>query len=169
MTLHFGVATAGCRARGVVRELIHRLKYDKDTSLRHVLGQWLVVAARDPRLVGVGFDALVPVPLHPAREREREFNQAVLLAETVSPLLEMPVRRVLRRVRFTETQTHFDRTKRMENLHDAFVPAKNAVVTNQNLLLVDDVFTTGSTVNECARVLRGAGARSVHVITVARG
>jgi predicted amidophosphoribosyltransferase len=79
------------------------------------------------------------------------------------------MRNLLKRERNTVTQTHFDRSQRMQNLRDAFSLRQNAVVQGLNLLLVDDVFTTGSTLDECARVLTGAGATTVCALTLARG
>ena len=122
----------------------------------------------DARLRGRHFDVIVPVPLHPARERERGFNQAAVLAELLSRQVATPLRPVLERIRYTTTQTAFDRAERMENLHDAFRLRKKADVRELRVLLIDDVLTTGSTLSECARVLKGAGALSVHAATVAR-
>jgi ComF family protein len=122
----------------------------------------------DPRLRGRRFDAIIPVPLHPARERERGFNQALLLGELLSARTEIPLRPLLERVRFTKTQTAFDRAERMENLRNAFRLRRNADVQSLRVLLLDDVLTTGSTLSECARVLRKAGAFSVHAVTAAR-
>jgi ComF family protein len=124
---------------------------------------------RDPRLHGQMPSALVPVPLHPARQREREFNQAEVLASLAGARLGVPVDDCLERTRYTLTQTHFHRDERFENLEGAFALRRGAEVTGRDLVLVDDVLTTGSTADACARVLREAGASSVVVITVARG
>jgi ComF family protein len=113
--------------------------------------------------------ALVPVPLHPTRQREREFNQAEVLASLAGARLGVPVDDCLERTRYTLTQTHFHRDERFENLEGAFALRRGAEVTGRDLVLVDDVLTTGSTADACARVLREAGASSVVVITVARG
>ena len=167
--LHFDCAVAPYLSRGVVREFIHRFKYDHERFLRQPLAGWLAEALSDPRLAGHPFDAIVPVPLHPTRFRERGFNQAMLLAELLSERAAVPLLDALRRTRYTTTQTRLDRQERMENLRNAFRVRHSAAVQNRHLLLVDDVFTTGSTVDECARVLRLAGASSVRVATVARG
>jgi len=116
-----------------------------------------------------GIDAIVPVPLHAARKRERGFNQAAVLAELLARKAGKPVVHALERIRYTSTQTQFDRNTRMENLRNAFRMRQNVPVRNLHLLLIDDVLTTGSTVDECARVLKQAGAASVRVATVARG
>jgi len=120
-------------------------------------------------LEGQEFDAIVPVPLHSKRLREREFNQAALLAAEVARVANIPVRDVLLRARYTGTQTALDRTARRQNLRNAFSLRKNADVTDQNLLLIDDVLTTGSTLDACAAVLLEQGAESVRALTLARG
>ncbi|MEP6698998.1 MAG: ComF family protein [Verrucomicrobiota bacterium] len=166
--LHFDSAVSAYRSRGLVRELVHQFKYGRQRYLRHPLAAWLVETLDDPRLRGRHFDCVVPVPLHSARERERGFNQATLLAELLSQRIAVPLRPVLERIRYTTTQTAYDRAERMENLHDAFRLRKNANVRELHVLLIDDVLTTGSTLSECARVLKMGGAISVHAATAAR-
>ncbi len=167
-TLHFDAAVASYRSRGIVRKLVHEFKYGQQRHLRHPLAAWLAETLHDVRLRDRHFDLIVPVPLHPARERERGFNQALLLAEELSRIASLPLRCVLDRIRYTTTQTAYDRAERMENLHDAFRLRKNADVRGLRVLLIDDVLTTGSTLSECARVLKAAGAISVYAATAAR-
>lgn len=166
---HFDSAVSSYRSWGVVRDLIHRFKYERHFYLRHQLAEWLAAAMGDERIHARAADFLVPVPLHRARFREREFNQADVLAKLLSRRAAIPVLGCLRRIRYTTTQTRLDRHERMENLRGAFQVRHPADVQSRHLILVDDVFTTGSTVDECARVLRQAGAASVRVVTVARG
>ena len=166
--LHFDAAVAAYRSRGLVRRLVHEFKYDRQLHLRHPIAQWLCQTMNDPRLRGRHFDVIVPVPLHPARERERGFNQAKLLAETFSARSDIPLRPALERIRYTTTQTAFDRAERMQNLHNAFRLRKKIGVRDLHVLLIDDVLTTGSTLSECARILKAAGAISVHAATAAR-
>jgi ComF family protein len=106
--------------------------------------------------------------LHPTRQRERGFNQASLLAELLSARISIPYKRVLKRIRYTTTQTALDRAERTGNLHNAFRLRKNGDVRGLHVLLIDDVLTTGSTLSECARVLKRAGAISVYAATAAR-
>jgi competence protein ComFC len=167
--LHFDCAVAPYRSRGVVREFIHRFKYERHFYLRRPLANWLAESLEDERIASQPFDALVPVPLHSARYRERDFNQAEVLAKLLAKRAGKPVLRALKRIRYTTTQTRLDRQERMENLRNAFRVRHASAVHSRHLILVDDVFTTGSTVEECARVLRQAGAASVRVVTVARG
>ena len=166
---HFGCAVAVMHSRGVVRDLIHRLKYGRELWLEEILGEFLARGLQDPRLTGTEIDAVIPVPLHALRKREREFNQSEILARGLARRGKLPFLDALRRLRYTVTQTHFDRSDRMQNLRDAFKLRQNVSVQGKHLLLVDDVLTTGSTLDECARVLLEAGAESVRALTVARG
>jgi competence protein ComFC len=166
--IHFDCAVAAYRSRGLVRKLVHDFKYGRQRHLRHPLTAWLRETLHDPRLRGRRFDLIVPVPLHPARERERGFNQATLLAELLAAHVGIPMRPVLERIRYTTTQTAYDRAERMENLAGAFRLRKNRDVRELRVLLIDDVLTTGSTLSECAGVLKTAGAISVHAATAAR-
>jgi competence protein ComFC len=167
-TIHFEAAVAAYRSRGIVREIVHGFKYGRQIYLRHLVARWLYAALDDERLRERRFDIIVPVPLHPTRERERGFNQASLLAESLSAQISTPSQPLLERIRYTTTQTALDRAERMENLHNAFRLRKNADVRGLRVLLIDDVLTTGSTLSECARVLKRAGATSVHAATAAR-
>jgi competence protein ComFC len=166
--LHFDCAVAAYRSRGLVRRLVHQFKYAKHRHLRHPVAGWLRETLHDPRLRDRHFDLIIPVPLHPARQRERGFNQAELLADLLAASTNLPMRNFLERTRYTTTQTAYDRAGRMENLHGAFRLRKNRDVRGLHVLLIDDVLTTGSTLSECARVLRKAGAVSVHAATAAR-
>jgi ComF family protein len=166
--IHFDAAVAAYRGRGIVRDVIHQFKYNRQIHLRHVVARWLCAALDDERLRNIQFDLIVPVPLHPARQRERGFNQASVLAELLSAQTSIPCKPLLKRMRYTTTQTALDRSERMKNLHNAFRLRKNADVRGLRVLLIDDVLTTGSTLSECARILKRAGATSVHAATAAR-
>jgi competence protein ComFC len=167
--LNFETAVSAYRSRGVVRQVMHDFKYGRQVHLRDVLAGWLADALEDPRLAGRRFDFIVPVPLHPARKRERGFNQAELLARALSRTTGIPLHSALQRTRYTTTQTQFDRAERMQNLRDAFRLRRGSNVQDLRVLLVDDVLTTGSTLSECASVLKKSGALSVHAATAARG
>ena len=167
--LHFDAAVSAYRSRGVVRQVMLDFKYGRQVHLRYILARWLAEALEDPRLAGRRFDFIVPVPLHPARKRERGFNQAELLARVLSRKTNIGLYSVLQRTRYTTTQTQFDRAQRMENLKGAFRLRRGGNVQDLRVLLVDDVLTTGSTLSECASVLKADGALSVHAATAARG
>ncbi|HEX4638825.1 MAG TPA: ComF family protein [Chthoniobacterales bacterium] len=167
-TLYFETAVAAYRARGIARHVILNFKYGRQIHLRHLIARWLVAAFDDERLRDRDFDVIIPVPLHPARQRERGFNQAALLAEWLSAHLSVPFLPALQRIHYTTTQTAFDRAERMRNLRGAFRLRKKADVRELRVLLIDDVLTTGSTLSECARVLKQGGAHSIHAATAAR-
>ncbi|MFV0337820.1 MAG: ComF family protein [Chthoniobacterales bacterium] len=164
----FVCCLAPMQAHGPVRELIHRFKYAKSPHLAEVIASWMLPLIDDSRLKNIKIDALVPVPLHKKRLRERGYNQAELLANHLSEAWKIQLVHALRRSRNTETQTHFDRARRMENLRNAFDFVHNEPSTKKNLMLIDDVFTTGSTLNECAHTLLQNGVAGVWAMTAAR-
>ncbi|MEN9023258.1 MAG: ComF family protein [Verrucomicrobiales bacterium] len=168
----FDYAVSPYQSRGVLRELIHRFKYQRQLFLGPLLGGLLVDVLQDERIVDLRQDwVAVPVPLHARRYREREFNQALELCRELQERSGIPYVNALKRTRYTSSQTRYRREQRMENLRGAFVPRRWKVghVAGRTVALVDDVFTTGSTANECARVLLASGAKKVVVITLARG
>ena len=167
--VYFAVARAATVYEGgrPGREAILAFKHTgRDTLGRHLAS--LMVERRGPILAEGPWDVLVPVPLHPRRERTRGFNQAAFLARVLGRRVGLPVETgVLWRVRETPPQSG-DPEERRRNVRDAFEVTDPPAVADRNILLVDDVLTTGATANECARVLLGAGARRVGVYTLAR-
>ena len=116
-----------------------------------------------------GFDALVPVPIHPARRRERGYNQAEEICAEIRGFLALPVLpSALRRTRATQSQTRLDRRKRGRNLDGAFVCPDPEAIRGKRLILVDDVFTTGATMGRCAELLLAGGAVKVAALALAR-
>lgn len=169
LKFHFERAVAACKAEGVVRDCIHRLKYSRQMYFAPHLTDWLVGGARQ-RIEWREVDAIVPVPLHPRKQREREFNQAQVLAKALSMAVGVPViTNALRRVKDTGTQTRLSAGERRANLRDAFAARRPESVAGKRLVLVDDVFTTGATLDSCANVLTSMGAPSVVALAVARG
>jgi ComF family protein len=170
----FARATAYGSYEGGLRELIHLLKYEKVRPAANVLGRMLAEAIADLDASFGGAELLVvAVPLYSRKERQRGFNQSELIARVAVKLGSARDRltldsAVLVRCRETQSQTGLTRHQRRENIRGAFVVAKPEKLLGREVLLVDDVFTTGTTVSECARVLRRAGASKVWVATVAR-
>ena len=160
----FGVVVAAHFGIGPVRELIHEFKYGGLMELADILGRVLVFAAQQSRLGDV---MIVPVPLHPKRLAERGFNQAQLLGERVARIMGWPLSSLLYRNRGTRTQTNLTREQRRINVSGAFMCKGD--VAGKSILLVDDVITTGATLEECAKVLKQAGAKRVLALVVARG
>ena len=147
---------------GALRSVIHSLKYEGRRSLATPLSALM----RDRcRLALDGAHAVVPVPLHASRRRERGFNQALDLARGLG----LPVVKVITRVRATESQITLPAAERHRNILDAFAPARFSRSINGRIcVLVDDVSTTGATLDECARVLKKLGAGEVRAVTAAR-
>lgn len=145
-------------------QAVKRFKYSRRLDMLPVMHHWL----RRPQCLEMVNDAelVAPVPLHPSRLKQRGFNQALLLAQ-VFP--EVPLEReLLIRRRHTLPQAGLNPKERRENVKGAFAVPRPGLAKDKKILLIDDVFTTGATVRECARVLRRSGAREVHVLTVAR-
>jgi competence protein ComFC len=169
MTLHFRAARSAVVAAGVVREVLHRYKYHRALWFEPFLAG-LFVSVAGPSLRAEGCDVLVPVPLHPVKRREREFNQSERLARRLGAATGIEVRTdVLRRVHTTPSQTRLSRAERSANVRGAFVGVGGSEVGGGHVVLVDDVLTTGATASACAEVLLALGAREVTVWTVARG
>lgn len=153
---------------GHCRDLVHAFKYHHKTHLRRPLALLAADALRD-FVATCAPEVVVPVPLHVRRLRERGFNQAVLLGEIWAREWGLPLQRsVLRRIRWTEPQINLAAAQRRDNVRGAFDVRDANIVEGRRILLVDDVYTTGSTVKECAGVLKAAGAEEVVVVTVAR-
>jgi ComF family protein len=170
----FEFAIAAYLARGCLREMIHDFKYHRRIAMRKTLAQLAENALDDPRIGGGKGWLLVPVPLHRRRKRERGYNQATEIATAISRRRNLPICRALKRIRYTSSQAQLLRSERLGNLRGAFEmrpsPAVRAAIKGSQILLIDDIFTTGATANACARVLRAAGqAEKVVVATVARG
>jgi ComF family protein len=151
---------------GPLREVLHAFKYRGGLGVVETLLSSLVRVWREQ---GMNADFLLPVPLHPARERRRGYNQAEVLALALGRGLGLPVaRRGLRRVRNTPSQTRLDRAERRANVSGAFALDEGLSVADRRVALIDDVATTGATLDACAVVLLEAGAAQVSAFTLAR-
>jgi ComF family protein len=164
----FSAARAATIYNGHVQEMIHRFKYQNQVHLRRPLSLLTArhlssfITHHQPEIV-------IPVPLHRKRLKDRGFNQALLIAESISTICTTPlIRHNLRRIRWTEPQISLKAEERASNLRGAFALHDSSAIKGKKVLLIDDVFTTGSTVIECAKTLKQGGAKEVVVITVAR-
>lgn len=169
LDLHFSHARAAVAATGLLLDVIHRYKYRRELWFEPFLADLLIRAAA-PDLEAEPVDLLVPVPLHPLKEKEREFNPARRLADRLSQATRIPTDSAcVVRTRATDTQTLLSREERARNMKRAFATRDNARGKGRRIALIDDVLTTGATASSCARELRKAGAKEIRVWTVARG
>ena len=182
--LPFAKAAAYGSYDGALRGLIHLLKYDRVRPAGGILGRMLAEAMAELKLAaGEKAPLVIPVPLSSGRKRQRGFNQAEEIARAALrhwkgggavageipalPAVDLNTT-TLRRTRETQSQTGLTRHQRRVNLRGAFVAVRPEQIARREIILVDDVYTTGTTVSECARVLRRAGAAEVYVATAAR-
>jgi ComF family protein len=159
------MARALCTFSGSIKTAIHAFKYQNKTNLAKTLIGLMKRSTLPLRIDQ--YDKLVPVPLHKNRLRQRGYNQSLLLAREISKRYRVPMgERILTRIRDSIPQVQLVGAKRERNVKGVF--AREGDVVGMKILLVDDVFTTGATVNECARVLLKGGAKRIDVFTVAR-
>jgi ComF family protein len=154
--------------RGVLRTALHGFKYRLHRRLARTLG--VIMTERLHALAAEWrYDLILPVPLHPRRLRSRGFNQALCLAAVLARQVRAPLDRfTLRRVRWTASQVGLTARERAANVRDAFAVARPEALRDKCVLLIDDIYTSGSTVNECSRMIIRAGAEAVDVLTLAR-
>ena len=168
LPLRFAYARAAARYGGVVREAIHAFKFGGRRSLAEPLGD-LLAGLGLSALPGPAPDLLVPVPLHRRRERERGYNQALLVARRLEGAWQIPASAdALVRPGATAPQADLDAAARRRNVRGAFAVVRPELIEGRHVVLVDDVLTTGATAAECARTLTLSGASVVGVLTVAR-
>jgi len=157
-------------AKGPARSMIHELKYHSGFYILEDAAKMIEQAPFYQKYIDNAI--LVPVPLHPTKLRERGYNQSEKIAKMLENVTKQrsKVENLLIRTRFTQTQTRLNREQRHQNVKNAFALASDAVVIpDQQYILVDDVFTTGSTLNACAQILQAAGATRLKVATLGHG
>lgn len=165
---HFDTARAYFLYEGPIRDLIHSFKYNQKTHLRNPLAL-LTLEGLNSFLMSQDLHLIVPVPLHRSRLRQRGFNQAVLLGRVISSHLSLPIfPDALVRTRPTEPQIDLSAAERRINVKGAFTVFRPDRIAGKRILLLDDVMTTGSTMDECAKELKKAGADAVIAATIAR-
>lgn len=137
----------------LLQQLIHQFKYKNGCDLGIYFGKLMGITLKDTA-IGKTADALVPLPLFPDKERKRGYNQAALLCQGISEMLGIPVvNDAVRRVRYTSTQTHKTRMERWQNVEGVFTTSANHVLAGKHILLVDDVITTGATLEACGNAI----------------
>lgn len=165
---YFTMARACGLYEGTLEEAIHRWKYQEKTYLSSLFGRWMADIFPnywESKMI----DLLIPVPLHKGRLRKRGFNQSLLLVKELSYRLGIPYQeRILRKIRPTTPQVNLSGRERERAVKGVFKIFKGKELKGKAILLVDDVYTTGTTVNECSKVLMSEGAKRVDVFTLAR-
>ncbi len=152
--------------QGVIKKMIRQLKFDNKKYYANTLSNFI---ASEYVKLNKDFDIIIPVPLHPDRYKTRGYNQSELLCETLKEKLKLNVNSsLLIKIKSTGNQANLNKHDREKNLKDSFKVTDKSKVKGKTILLVDDVITTGSTVNECARTLLNAGAKEVCSLTLAR-
>ncbi len=158
----------------VIQNLIHYFKYKSFQNIAPILGEILIKYLEGAQLINQSTNKLmnyiiVPVPLHPRRERKRGFNQAELLAKSVASHFNLPLVNGLMRIRNNKPQVGLkDNKDRVKNIFNCFQIKNPEAVSGKNIILVDDVFTSGATMNEAVRILKMAGAERIIALTVAK-
>jgi len=154
---------------GIMRECVHKFKYNGKLSLETLFADMLASFA-EKYIDITEIDCVVSVPLHRVKLRERTFNQAAVLASSLARRLDLPCSNDnLIRTSSSKPQIKLSKTARMKDIEGSFKVKRPESIKDRSILLVDDVFTTGATANECARVLKESGVRSVTALTLARG
>lgn len=164
-----GIICACYFDEGPIKEAIHNFKYNHILELGNFLGEIMVKAVKENLDIGKNL-LITAVPLHPLRRAQRGYNQAEILAETVADRLGLSKNfQILKKIRWTKPQVKVSGKKRTKNLKNCYKIFNKNVVRGKTIVLVDDVTTTGTTLNECAKVLRKAGAKRVWGLVIARG
>ncbi|MBM3243536.1 MAG: ComF family protein [Candidatus Omnitrophica bacterium] len=166
--VHFDRAWSACVYEGVAKKLIHEFKYKGKSNLAKPLSQIMINFIREYSLPLDDLDLIIPIPLHKTKLREREFNQAERLSMYIAEeFKKATLPELLIRTRPTKSQTGLKDKERAKNVRDSFRVNKETLLKNKNLLLIDDVLTTGATSSEASLELKNSGAQAVFVLTLA--
>lgn len=150
-----------------LQDVLHNLKYNKKFAIGIYLGKRIATNFYDT-FISWELDYLVPVPLHQIKKADRGYNQSFYISKGLSKIFHLPIKQhVLKRVRFTNTQTLLNIEERRLNVENAFQVKREKTFRGKNILIVDDVITTGSTVNECAKILKQNGANKIYAASAA--
>jgi competence protein ComFC len=166
---HFTMARSACVYEGVLKELIHSFKYKGKVALAGTLSSYMIeLASKDSDLM-VGINAVTFVPVQDSLVMKRDYNHSGVLAGKIARSLGLPLIDALKKTRRTRPQNELSRAERLVNLKGAFGIKDARQVAGLKLLLVDDVMTTGATLDECSMVLLDSGAEEVRCLTLSRG
>jgi len=167
-TAHLDEAWFACRYKETIKECVHLFKYNGYAGLVDIFRDIAVNFIRKNGL-NENIDLLVPVPAHRTKRREKNYSHTDLLARAISQELSIPLdSRNLKKIRWTRPQSELDKEKRLVNVKNSFLAVEKNAFCGKKILLIDDVYTTGSTANECAKALREARANRVFSFAIAR-
>lgn len=165
---YFNKAISALEYTGIVKDAIYKFKYKNKAYMYKMFGYMLIKSLKEEDIQDI--DLIVGVPLHKKKKIKRGFNQAYLLGKYIGKELDVKVdKKSLVRIKETSTQNKLNKTSRLLNIKNAFKVKNEELFKDKKVLLIDDIFTTGSTVNECSKVLMKAGAKEVVVLTIATG
>ncbi|MEZ0486971.1 ComF family protein [Fibrella aquatica] len=168
VTVDYVYAYAYFTKKSIVQRLIHQMKYRGKRDLGFQLGKWCGQELAELKGMPMKADMLIPVPIHPLRQQQRGYNQSEWIAEGLSMSMGIVTRPdVMERTQFISSQTRKNRLERWQNVANVFQVTKPVVVRGQHVIIVDDVLTTGATLEACIAQLRDAGAATVGIITIA--
>jgi len=158
-----------CRYETTIKHCIHLFKYSGYIGLVDIFSDLMMNFLRKNN-IGPSIELIVPVPVYATKRRERGYNPSEVLARALSKKLSKPLDyKNLKKVKWTESQSELDKKRRLNNIKGAFLTVDRNVFSGRNILIVDDVFTTGATLNECAKVLKEINVKKVFSLTLARG
>jgi ComF family protein len=165
---YFSCARAVVSYETIILHAIHQFKYGSNISIGARLASFMANFSF-PDVDFTDYSLIIPVPLHIKRLRQRGFNQSLILAHALAKKWQIPVNfSLLKKHKFTLTQTGLNKAERNKNIKGAFEVSDKKKIAGKNVILVDDVYTTGATINECAKTLTKAGAQKVTALTLAR-
>lgn len=152
---------------GPVKNAIQSLKYGKRKWIAKSLAEWINDFLNQHK--EIEFDLIIPVPLHPLKEFQRSFNQSWLIAYSLGKLQKKTaIYNCVKKIKNNRSQTDLDNVERKENVKNVYRVTRNTIIKKRSILIIDDVYTTGATVNEVSRILRETGAEKIIILTVAR-
>lgn len=158
-----------CYYAGTIKECVHLFKYKGYIGLADIFRD-IMVNFTEKNGIHKEIDLIAPVPIYPTKKRERSYNHAEILARFLSKSFAIPIEsKNLKKIKWTQSQSELDKRTRLKNVKDSFVAVDRKAFSGKNVLLVDDVYTTGATINECAKVLLEAKAGRVYSLSLARG
>lgn len=166
---HFTLARSACVYEGVLKELIHSFKYKGKIALADRLASYMIELALNDAPLVKGLNAVTFVPMQDGLARKRDYNHSQVLAGKIARELKLPLIDTLRKIHRTKPQNELSREERLRNVVGAFGIKDKRQVMGLSILLIDDVMTTGATLDECAKVLVENGAREVRCLTLSRG